>query len=180
MKRALIQSALLLLAMAQAVLPTRAATAVASEYEIKAAFVYNFTRFVQWPQSRASGPLDICVMGRDPFGSAIDEAVENKRVGGREVTVKRLSEIEKARACEVLFIASSEDEEVERIVETLAGAPVLTVGDSEDFAERGGMINLTKQGSHVRFEINVDALERAGLRASSQLLRLATIVGETR
>lgn len=169
-----------LLALLQAALPAGVAAAVASEYEVKAAFVYNFTRFVQWPRSRASGPLDICVIGEDPFGSAIDEAVENKRVGGREITVKRLSEIEKAKACEVLFIASSEDEEVERIVETLAGVPVLTVGDTEDFAERGGMINLTKQGSHVRFEINVDALERAGLRASSQLLRLATIVGETR
>lgn len=166
--------------MAQPALPADVGTVPAGEYEVKAAFVYNFTRFVQWPQARASGPLDICVMGEDPFGSALDEAVENKHVGGRPIAVTRLSETDTASACEVLFISSSEHDRVERIVETLADSPVLTVGDVEDFAERGGMINLTERGSHVRFEINVDALERAGLRASSRLLRLATIVGEKR
>jgi hypothetical protein len=178
-KRARIPFAVLFLVMVQEAL-SAGVGAVASEYEVKAAFVYNFTRFVQWPEARASGPLDICVMGEDPFGSAIDEAVENKRIGGREITVTRLSDVEKASACEVLFIAPSEHDKVERIVKTLARVPVLTVGDIEDFAERGGMINLTKQGSHIRFEINVDALERAGLRASSQLLGLATIVGDIR
>ena len=154
--------------------------ASASEYEVKAAFIYNFTRFVKWPQARASGPLEICVMGKDPFGRAIDEAVAGKQVDGRDVTVTRLEAIEKAKACEVLFIAASEERELERILEAVADAPVLTVGDFNDFAERGGMINLTKQGNHIRFQINVDALERARLRASSQLLRLATIVEETR
>lgn len=154
--------------------------AVASEYEVKAAFIYNFTRFVQWPQARASGPLDICVMGEDPFGSAIDAAVAGKSVGERAINVARVEAIEEAKACEVLFISSSQEGELEDILETLADAPVLTVGDMDDFAERGGMINLTKEGNHVRFEINVDALEDAGLRASSRLLRLATIVGETR
>lgn len=180
MKRPPVQYIALLLAVLHTAVSSPLHAAVASEYEVKAAFIYNFTRFVQWPQARASGPLDICVMGQDPFGSAIDEAVAGKRVGGREITVTRVDATATAKACEVLFIASSEERELEHILEALADVPVLTVGDTEHFAERGGMINLTQKDNHVRFEINVDALEDAGLRASSQLLRLATIVGETR
>lgn len=178
MNRSFIRCTVLLLVMLHAAVSPVLYAALAGEYEVKAAFIYNFTRFVQWPKARASGPLDICVMGDDPFGSAIDEAVEGKRAAGREIAVTRLDVVEQANACEVLFIAASEEHELERILETLGEAPVLTVGDIDDFAERGGMINLTNEGNHVRFEINVDALERAGLRASSQLLRLATIVEE--
>lgn len=177
MNRSFIRYTALLLAALHA---TGLHAAIASEYEVKAAFIYNFTRFVQWPPARASGPLDICVMGEDPFGSAIDEAVAGKSVGERAINVTRIEAIKEAKACELLFISSSEEDALEDILEALGDAPVLTVADMDDFAERGGMINLIKEGSRVRFEINVDALEDAGLRASSRLLRLATIVGETK
>ena len=145
---------------------------------MKAAFIYNFSKFVHWPAATADKTLAICVLGKDPFGPALEEALLGKRVDGRELVARRLASAENAAGCNVLFVSSSEEAGVERILNALHGAPVLTIGDMDQFAERGGMINLTTQGGRIRFEINLAAIERTGLRVSSQLLKLARIVSE--
>jgi hypothetical protein len=155
------------------------ATAATSEHEVKAAFMYNFSRFVQWPGPETDKPFTIGVIGKDPFGPVLDEAVQGKRVNGRELVVRRFSRIESVVGCNILFVASSEENNLERILHALRGMPVLTIGEMNQFGERGGMINLITQGNRIRFEINVEAIERGGLKVSSDLLRLAKIVTES-
>jgi hypothetical protein len=155
------------------------ATAAASEHQVKAAFIYNFSRFVQWPGPETDKPFIIGVIGKDPFGPVLDEAMQGKRVNGRELVVRRFSRIEGVVNCNILFVASSEENNLERILTALHGVPVLTIGEMNQFAERGGMINLITQGNRIRFEINVEAIERGGLKVSSDLLRLAKIVTES-
>jgi len=153
--------------------------AVATEYEIKAAFIYNFSLYVQWPAADAEKPFTVCVIGKDPFGDVLDEAMSGKRVTGRPVTVRRFSRLDEVLGCDMLFVASSEAGNLERIFKALHNVPVLTIGETKQFAERGGMIELTTEGNRVRFEINVNAIDRARLKASSQLLRLAKIVSDS-
>jgi hypothetical protein len=152
------------------------AASSAAEYEVKAAFIYNFSRFVQWPPSDLDKPFVVGILGKDPFGAVLDESLNGKRADGREVVVRRFSRIENAAESNILFVSSSEEANLEQIVKGLHSLPVLTIGETSRFAERGGMINLTTQGNRIRFEINLDAIERSGLKVSSQLLRLAKIV----
>jgi len=161
----------------------RADSTTPTEYEVKAAFIYNFAKYVRWPEASTSEtgkPFVIGVIGRDPFGQALDDAIRGQSLQGRAVFVKRFGKVEEVADCDILFISSSERNNLQRIIEVLHKAPVLTIGDMDRFAERGGMINLTTEEKRVRFEINVEAAERAGLRPGSQLLRLARIVGESR
>jgi hypothetical protein len=151
----------------------------ASEYQVKAAFLYNFVKFVEWPSEARQGvddPITICVFGEDPFGSLLDDAITNKTVNGHKLAARRVKAGQNARDCQVVFISASEKSRVPSILESLKGASVLTVGDTPGFAELGGVINFTMEESRVRFEVNVDAAERAGLKISSKLLNLATIV----
>lgn len=155
-----------------------------SEYEIKAAFLYKFASFVQWPAAlpgsppAAAGPMCIGVLGADRFGSFLDQVVSGKLVGGRAFTVERLHSAGQALHCEIVFISSSEQGRMSEILSMLRDKPVLTVSELPGFCEKGGLINLKVVNSAVRFEINVAAAERAGLRFSSKLLSLATIVAE--
>lgn len=152
----------------------------APEYKVKAAFLYNFAKFVEWPaETLAKDPsFVIGIVGEDPFGKLIDEAVAGKTVRDKPIVVKRFSRIEDAAGAHILFISNSEAEHVPRIVKQLNRAPVLTVSDINRFAERGGMVQLETEQSRVRFAINIAAVERAGLKPSSQLLKLARIVPE--
>jgi hypothetical protein len=170
----------LLLAAITGVLTPYATAAAPTEYDIKAAFIYNFSKFVQWPTVDTSKPFEIGLIGKDPFGSTLDETVRGKHVNGKKVVVRRFFRIEDIVDCDILFVASSEERNLERILKVLQSGPVLTVGDMDQFAERGGMINLVNAGNRVRFDINIEAIERAGLTASSQLLQLARIVGKLR
>ena len=152
-----------------------------SEYEVKAAFLYKFATYVRWPPQSAAvtdAPFVIGVIGKDPFGRALDAVMKGQSVHGRAVVVKRLARPEEALRCQVVFVCSSERGALRQILGTLNGAPVLTVGDTDRFAEQGGMINLTTEENHIRFEINKRAIDRAGLKVASQLLGLARIVDE--
>lgn len=150
-----------------------------NEYQVKAAFLYNFAKFVEWPDPPA-GPsketLTLCIVGQDPFGDILDQVTKGKTVNGRELAVRRLTGPEEARSCQMVFIAASERRRIPAILEGLKRADVLTVGETESFAQLGGVINFVLQGDRVHFEINLDAAERAGLRISSKLLSLAKIV----
>jgi uncharacterized protein DUF4154 len=152
-----------------------------TEYEVKAAFIYNFGKYIAWPASPDSNkPFVIGLIGKDPFGRVLDEAMRGQTVQDRPVIVRRFTRVEQIRNCDILFIASSEKANVPHILSTLGKSPVVTIGDMARFAERGGMINLTMQRDRVRFEVNIDAFTRVGLKAGSQLLRLARIVPDHR
>jgi len=145
-----------------------------SEYKVKAAFLLNFGKYVEWPPSAASGDLDICVLGNDPFGSTLDDTLEGRTVGSRSVKARRVASASQATDCAILFVSGSEP--AEAVLSSLAGAPVLIVGEQDRFARKGGMINFVEVDQKVRFEINEAAAKKAGLKISSQLLKLATIV----
>ena len=159
------------------------AQAAASEHDVKAAFVYNFTKFVEWPASAfpdAQSPLQLCVLGDDRLARAL-QAVAGEEVGGRRLNVVRTGDAGRLAGCHTLFIGPAEEERASRVLSSLRGEPVLTVGDARGFIERGGIINFVLEGSKIRFEINQESAERAGLKISAKLLRLAVRVApETR
>jgi len=158
------------------VLSTASAFAAsAGEYQVKAAFLYNFARFVDWPnRSGATASVTICILGDDPFGGDINVIV-GKPVGDRKLQVRRLASASGAADCQILFVSGSESPDLGRALGAIKGRPVLTVADTPGFAERGVVINLYVDQGKVRFEINVDAAKRAQLDISSQLLKLARI-----
>jgi YfiR/HmsC-like len=150
-----------------------------TEYQVKAAFLLNFARFVEWPPrafASATSPLGVCVLGEDPFGEALDRAVLGKTLSDRTLMVRRGKKLQELDGCEILFISASERGRLPEILGELRNAPVLTVGDSEEFAARGGGVQFTLEDNHVHFMVNVDATERAGLKVSSKLLSLAHVV----
>jgi hypothetical protein len=151
----------------------------APEYEIKAAFLYNFAAFVEWPSSAfpdRESPFLVGVVGRDPFSSTLEEAFRGKEVGGRLVAVKRASDVKSLGACHLVFIPASERESTPRILESLKGTPTLTVGETGGFAAMGGCVGFFAEGRKVRFEISLPAMKRADLKVSSKLLRLARVI----
>jgi hypothetical protein len=152
----------------------------ASEYEVKAAFLYRFASFVEWPPGSAHGPLCIGVAGQDPFGAALDEVVKGKSINGRAFVVKRFQTGQEPAGCHIVFISSSEKKKLRSILDRLHGEAVLTVGDMPGFCENGGVVNLELADDRVSFEINLDAAERARLRLSSKLLSLAKIIRVSR
>lgn len=151
-----------------------------AEYEIKAAFLYNFAKFVQWPASTLApqAPLTVCVIGSDPFGAALD-TVDRKVAQGHELQVRRRARLEEARSCHILFVAESERAAVPAILHAVQGAGVLTVSDIDRFAEAGGIIGLSDVDNKVQFSINLDRAHDDLLQINSQLLKLAKIVGRS-
>lgn len=149
------------------------------EYHVKAAFLYNFAKFVEWPPETmpsGSAPLVLGVVGEDPFGQVLEETIKGKTVNGQELVIRRFTRIQGASGCHILFISSSERKRLAEIIDGLRGSSVLTVSDMERFAQRGGIISFTMENNKVRFEVNLDSAERAGLKISSKLLTLAKIV----
>jgi hypothetical protein len=147
-----------------------------SEYEVKAAFLFNFSKFVDWPEAAFEGaddPITICVLGVNPFGNVLAESVQGKKVNRREVAVREMTSLSGAGRCHVLFIASSEQARLEEILGRLANRPILTVSDVESVVDRGAIIGLTTEEKRVRFEVNMIAARKAGLKLSSQLLKVA-------
>lgn len=155
-----------------------------SEYEVKAGFLYNFSLFVRWPDSAFEGPsspLIFGVYGEDPFGSVLDRTLAGKRVGEREILIRRFDRLQDIQSCHLLFIPRSSAQELRRIFARFAQRPVLLVGEQAGFASEGGLINFYLEKSRVRFEINPEEARRRELRISSKLLGLARIVvGEGR
>ena len=159
-----------------------------SEYLIKAGFIYNFAKFVEWPSTafaEPDSPIVIGVLGTDPFGDIINHVVEGKKIGARGFVIRRfkwskeLKDLKDFKECRILFVSSSEKMHFEEIVEAVKGLPILTVGEAPGFAERGGMIRLMLEDNRVRFEVNVDAAHDGNLNISSRLLTLARIISPT-
>jgi hypothetical protein len=151
-----------------------------SEYELKAAFLYNFIKFTEWPVeelANKSDPFVIGILGRDPFGAVLNKVIEGETFQNKTIVVRRFPRMDEAAAAsEVLFIGSSEESNLPAILRLLDGQPVLTISEIENFAQRGGMIQLKKENNKITFEINVEAAKRARLAMNAQLLRLAKIV----
>jgi hypothetical protein len=158
---------------------TRAQSPTVGEYEIKAAFLYNFAKFVEWPPtsfSNASAPLQICVFGRDPFGDQLRNITKEKTVNGHKLELHQVLDVQTARVCHILFIASSETARLKQIFEGLQGTDALTVGDTKGFVQQGGMIDFVLDQNRVQFEVNRKAAEQGGLKISSKLLSMAKLV----
>jgi hypothetical protein len=174
----------LILALA-ALVPGRAPSAAepewspAFEYQVKIGFVYNFTKFVEWPSQSfpdPGTPLTIGVLGSDPLGDALEQTLHGRTVNGRPVVVRHLRRADEIGGLHVLFVSPSLGAEVPRVLQTVRASPILTIGDMQRFNDLGGIINFKIEDHRVRFDINIDAARRAGLRLSSQLLSVATVV----
>jgi YfiR/HmsC-like len=153
----------------------------AGEYELKAAMLYNLTRFVEWPPSAYAdpqAPTVLCILGRDPFGDSLASLAGNQNTEGRPMQIRHVSKDKGFRGCHVVYISSSERKSMATILSTLKGSSVLTVGEMAQFASRGGMLQFSLEEKQVHFEINLDATSAADLRISSRLLVLARIVKE--
>jgi YfiR/HmsC-like len=149
-----------------------------SEYDVKAAYLFNFGKFVKWP-STAKQPgrtFDICVLGQDHFGGTLDKVTAGETINGQPVSVKRLSSPADGSSCQIVFIDRSEEKRLTSLLPALDRAGVLTVSDMPGFSEHGGMIQFQLSGDRVRFEVNLGAAEHAGLSLSSDLLKVATKV----
>jgi hypothetical protein len=151
-----------------------------AEYLIKAGFVYNFAKLVEWPPSsfvQSGHQIVIGVLGNDSFATVLERVVEGKRVDGRPFAVKRLKNKEyKDCNCQILIIGSAESARADEIIQQMKNMAVLTIAETAGFAKRGGIINFTLEDSKVRFEVNVEAAKQAALNISSRLLSLAKIV----
>jgi hypothetical protein len=147
----------------------------ADEYGLKAAFLYQFTKYVSWP-SETDGPVAICVLGDDPFGSILDETLAGKTAKGQPIEARRVGSASAGSTCHILFVSRSERAGLDATLAALGRRPTLTVGDMTDFPRRGGMINLRLENDRIKLEVNPDNAERVGLKIGSDLLRLADVV----
>lgn len=150
-----------------------------TDYQVKAAYLSNFGRFVQWPANAAVAKDDsftVCVLGEDPFGSTLDATLAGETIGGKNVVAKRISIPQESVNCQILFLSAAEAGRLNKIMEGLDKEAVLTVSDIPRFTEHGGMIQFVLEGNRIRFEVNLTATQRVGLSLSSELLRVATVV----
>jgi len=153
------------------------------EYKVKAAFLFNFAKFVQWPPTafqNATEPISICVLGENPFGRSLDETVAGRAVEGRSLTIRYISSVTQVAGCHILFVSSIENKLPFPMIEDIAMPGILTIGDSAVSGADSVVINFILEGGKVRFEINVEAAERQKIRISSRLLSLAHIVETNR
>lgn len=151
------------------------------EYEVKAAFLFNFMQFVEWPANAATNaksPLWIGVLGEDPFGNALAEAIEGETILGRPLALKRGRQIADLKDCHLIFVCRSERVRLGEILAALRGHSALTVSDTDQFCEHGGMIGLINEGGRIRFDINLEAAEQCNLKISSKLLRLGRLTAK--
>jgi hypothetical protein len=154
-----------------------------SEHLIKAGYVYNFAKLVEWPSAvaRTEKPIVIGVLGNDAFAAVLARVVDGKKIDDRSLVVKQLKNKEfKDCGCQILFVSAGESARADEIIQVQSAGSVLTIAEAPDFAKRGGVIALTMEDSRVRFLVNVDAATQAGLTISSRLLALATIVHTVR
>jgi hypothetical protein len=150
----------------------------AAEYEIKAAAVFQLARFTEWPTSSlgpADTPIVLGVLGDDPFGPLLEQLVLGRKVGGRPVVIRRLQRPAESAGCHLLFVAASEKPHMSRILEAVSGTGVLTIGETDQFAEHGGVIGLV-MGKSINLVVNTDAASRAHLKISSRVLTMARLV----
>ena len=150
-----------------------------NEYQVKATYLYNFGRFVKWPETAPAGKGDsfsVCVLGQDPFGPILDATLAGEALDGKPVVLRRLAKPQGAGECRILFISSTEEKHLKEILTELNESGVLTVSDMPGFTRRGGMIQFVLEGDKVRFEINLASAESSRLVLSSELLKVAASV----
>jgi hypothetical protein len=149
-----------------------------SEYQLKAAFLYNFAKFIDWPPAALAddrSPFIIGVLGDNPFGNNLDQIVAGKTINGHSISVQFFNSAAEAARCQILFISNSEKKHFPDIIKSLNGSAVLTVSETERFIESGGIVNFVQEDNRIRFQINADAARIVGLKISSKLLSLAII-----
>lgn len=160
--------------------PSPPAAQALRESDVKAALLFNFTRFVEWPDrafGRPESPVVIGILGQDPFGRVLDEMVSSEKCGGRPIVVVRFSNVAAVRECHILFIGAGERGNMPRIAAALRGRPILTVGDFDGFTAAGGMIRLLKNpADKIQLRINLNGIKAADLAVSAKLLRVAEAV----
>ena len=157
----------------------KAQTQPLTESQIKAGFLFNFTKFVEWPPDAFADPgvpLVLGIVGDNPVTDLLVETAAGKIVNGRAVIVRRFKEGQDLRSCHILFVSSSEGKHVPQILETVKGSRVLTVSETSGFVQSGGMINFFVEGNKVRLEINLDAAARASLKISAKVIAVARLV----
>jgi hypothetical protein len=153
-----------------------------TDYEVKAAYLYNFGRFVEWPAQVTTTRTDsftICILGEDPFGRSLDVTLAGERIGNQKVAARRITSPRDSVDCRILFISSSEAKRLNKIIEALDKSAILTVSDIPQFSQGRGMIQFVLEGNRIRFEVNLTATQSAGLTLSSELLKVATVVRES-
>jgi hypothetical protein len=153
-----------------------AQTAAPSQDDVEAAYLYNFAKFVTWPPTAKSNVLNLCVLGKDPFGPTLDQIVAGEEIEGEHLAIIRLVDEQSVQPCAMLFISESESSHLDRDLNAVARLPVLTVSDIPGFMEAGGTIQFVLQEDRVRFEVNLTAARKCGIVLSSQLLKVATKV----
>jgi hypothetical protein len=154
-----------------------------SEYELKAAMLYNFCKFVEWPApsfATSGSPVVIGILGQDPFGELLEQIVRGKTVDGRSVVTRRWKSVDEIEGVHLLFISVSERKNLPHILAVLGTKPILSVGDMDRFAAQGGDVNFRLEGTRIRFVINPDEATRGGLKVSAKLLALAEVVRSKR
>ena len=152
------------------------------EYVLKAGFIYNFTKFIKWPEEVAKGiendGLNLCVIGKDPFGKILDQLGQKVGSNSEKISIKRLQLSQNATSCHILFISGSEKSKLKQLLDKIEGLPILLIGDTPQYAQRGVGINFYIDDNKTRFEINRKAVEKRGINISSALLNLARIIDE--
>ena len=149
------------------------------EYEIKAAFLYNFAKFIEWPEEQFSehdGAFIIGIYGKDPFGPIIERTVKGKTINGRKVVIKRFKVLRKTKFCHIIFISRSKEKYLKKFLAITKRWSCLTVGDTNLFAKKGCIVGFTLENKKVRFSINIKAAKETGIKISSNLLKIANIV----
>lgn len=150
--------------------------AAAPDATLKAAFLYNFAKFTQWPALPAGAPIVTCIIGDDEIATSFVQTVRGHNIGGHPLEVRRPGEGVSWRVCNLLFVSAAETGRSAAALAVIRGQPVLTVGDGKGFAQAGGIIELYVEARRFRFAVNVDAAGRSGVRLSSRLLELARVV----
>lgn len=149
-----------------------------TEYNLKAAYLYQFTKFTQWPGRlfiNQNSPIKICILGKNPFGKSLD-SFSSRASQGRDLSIKYLSSLQNIASCHVVFICRSEDRKLPQILLRIENSPVLSVSDIDNFAQRGGIIGFVPRQRKVGLEINVAASHTSGTKISSKLLGVATLI----
>lgn len=155
---------------------SRADSSASKEYELKAAFLYNFTKFVVWPANRLPAPttpIVIGIYGRNPFGTQLTDAIRARKVDGHEIILREVTGPEQVPGVHLLFIPAGEDRNLDLLVQAVRECSVLTVGETDTFQAEGGIITFVVTGEKLRFVIDMEAADRAGLKISAQLQKLA-------
>lgn len=149
------------------------------ESKVKAAFLFNFGKFIEWPAKAfpdAQAPFVFGIVGEDTFGEALETALKDKTIGGRKTTIKRFKTVEDIELCQILFVSPSLEDSFVKVLDRMHGKTVAMVGEREGFAKKGGLFRFFLQEGSVRFEVNPDAANRAGLKVSAKLIQIAVVV----